>query len=242
MNELKQDMPVRPSTNEYGFEAFTFPAGIEDAADLQRADLAFCREMQATGQHFIAACVDLSVIHDKLARNGRYGGGTWREWCKKRGLSVGRSENMRKVGDRVKCSNFEHLESLEALPRTVLYSACAGECSPITWDLLTSDDPRQQECGQKLLQAEQQARAATKQMRKNWEDMRAELPTLSPGATLRGALEHTGTSPDDAAHLAAWLEADTWEEALEMDIAHWKDAIEKQTQGAPISPEKGGTP
>ena len=138
--------------------------------------------------------------------------------------------------------NLSTLNNLEALPRTVLYSACASECTPITWELLTSDDPRQQETGQKLLQAEQQARAATKQMRKIWEDMRAELPTLPPGATLRGAFEHTGTRPDEAAHLAAWLEANTWEEALEMDIAHWKDAIEKQTQGAPISPEKGGTP
>ncbi|MBD5094102.1 MAG: hypothetical protein HDT26_07425 [Subdoligranulum sp.] len=232
MSEQKQDMPVRSTTNEYGFEAFAFPTEIEDAADLQRADLAFCREMQATGQHFIAACVELSVIHDKLAKGGRYGGGMWREWCKRRGLSVGTSENMRKVGERVKCSNFEHLEALEALPRTVLYSACAGECLPITWDLLTSDDPRQQECGQKLLQAEQQVRAATKQMRKIWEDMRAELPTLPPGATLRGAFEHTGTNPETAAHLAAWLEADTWEEAMEMDIAYFADTVEKRMPGA----------
>lgn len=232
MDEVKQDMPARSSTNEYGFEAFAFPAEIEDAADLQRADLAFCREMQATGQHFIAACVELSVIHSKLARSGRYNGGTWQEWCKRRGLSRKTADRMQAVGEKVKQANLTRFDALELLPRTVLYSACAGECSPIAWDLLTSDDPRQQECGQKLLKAEQQARAATKQMRKIWEDMRAELPTLPPGATLSGALEHTGTSPYDAAHLAAWLEADTWEEALEKDITHWNDTVEKRMQAA----------
>lgn len=241
MNELKQDMPVRSSTNEYGFEAFAFPAEIEDAADLQRADLAFCREMQATGQHFIAACVELSVIHDKLAKGGRYSGGTWLEWCKKRGLSRQTADNMRHVGEKSIVLNFGTIKNLEALPRTVLYSACASECSPITWDLLTSDDPQQQETGQKLLLAEQQARAATKQIRKIWEDLRAGLPTLPPGATLRGAFEHISTRPDEAAHLAAWLEAGTWEEALEMDFAHFADTIEKRAQGAQSSPEKGGT-
>ena len=188
--------------------------------------------MQATGPHFIAACVELSVIHGKLAKGGRYGGGTWLEWCKKRGLSRQTADRMQAVGEKVKQANLTRLDSLDLLPRTVLYSACAGECSPITWDLLTSDDPRQQESGQKLLQAEQKARAATKQMRKIWEDMRAELPTLPPGATLRGAFEHTGTNPETAAHLAAWLEADTWEEAMEMDIAYFADTVEKRMPGA----------
>lgn len=223
--------------NEYGFAVFEIPADIEGAAALQAADLAFCREMQATGQHFVAACVQLAIIHDKLARAGRYGGGAWLEWCKRRGLSRKTADNMRHVGEKVNMANLATLNALDLLPRTVLYSACSGECSPITWELLTSDDPQQQEKGRALLEAEQKVAMAQKELRQAWESMRAAVPAVPPGATLEKMLARLGCPPADAVGTAAWLNAETWEEAQQQLWAWLETYVQKLTAAA--SKEQG---
>ncbi len=153
MNDISE---VNSSLNEYGFEAYSFPAEVAEHDDLQALDLEFCKFAQATGTNYIEMCKRVAAIHAKLARAGRYGGGQWLAWCKIRGLNRETARRMGAIGDNFNVQNLSTLNAaqLENMPRTLLYAASKNNVSPVTWELLSSSDPQDVEIGKGLMEAE----------------------------------------------------------------------------------------
>lgn len=152
MNE--QNAMAASAMNEYGFQTYTFPAEMEERTELHRIDLDFCKYAQATGSSYIETCKRVAAMHAKLARAGRYGGGQWTAWCKARGLSEGSARRMVTIGDNFNSANLAELKKLEALPHSLLYAASRQQTSPVTWELLASNDPEKVKNGKKLLDVE----------------------------------------------------------------------------------------
>lgn len=156
------DEMTHQSLNEYGFTAYEFPAEVSDAAELQQIDLDFCKYAQATGTNYIEMCKRVAMIHAKLARAGRYGGGQWLAWIEARGLSERSARRMQAIGEHFNAGNLPVLKNLEDMPRGLLYAASKQNASPVAWELLSSNDPVEVEKGKKLLDAENQIIAARK--------------------------------------------------------------------------------
>lgn len=150
------------SLNEYGFTAYEFPAEVSDKTELQQLDLDFCKYAQATGTNYIEMCKHVAMIHAKLARAGRYGGGQWYAWIKARGLTEGSARRMQSIGEHFNSANLAELKNLEDMPRGLLYAASKQNASPVAWELLSSSDPAEVERGKKLLDAERKFTAAYK--------------------------------------------------------------------------------
>ena len=148
--------------NEYGFTAYEFPAEVSDAAELQQIDLDFCKYAQATGTNYIEMCKRVAMLHAKLARAGRYGGGQWLAWCKARGLGHGTAVRMQTIGEHFNASSLDTFKNLEDMPRGLLYAASKQDASPVAWELLSSSDPAEVERGKQLLDAERKFTAAYK--------------------------------------------------------------------------------
>ena len=186
MNE--QNTMATSAMNEYGFQAYTFPAEMEERGELQRIDLDFCKYAQATGSNYIETCKRVAAMHAKLARAGRYGGGQWLAWCQARGLSEATARRMATIGDNFNIVNLTTLKNLESLPHSLLYAASKVQASPITMELLASGDPEKVKKGKKLLDAEkmlQEAREeflqATEQCwdaARSWADAARKYPAL----------------------------------------------------------------
>lgn len=186
MNE--QNTMATSAMNEYGFQAYTFPAEMEERGELQRIDLDFCKYAQATGSNYIETCKRVAAMHAKLARAGRYGGGQWTAWCKARGLSEGNARKMVTIGNNFNSAQCAELKNLDSMPRSLLYAASKVQASPVTMELLASGDPEKVKKGKKLLDAEkmlQEAREeflqATEQCwnaAKNWADAARKYPAL----------------------------------------------------------------
>lgn len=124
MNE--QNTMATSAMNEYGFQAYTFPAEMEERGELQRIDLDFCKYAQATGSNYIETCKRVAAMHAKLARAGRYGGGQWTAWCKARGLSEGSARRMVTIGDNFNSANLAELKIFHRrLPHTCVVG-CGG--------------------------------------------------------------------------------------------------------------------
>ena len=127
-------------------------------------------------------------MHAKLARAGRYGGGQWTAWCKARGLSEGSARRMVTIGDNFNSANLAELKNLEALPHSLLYAASRQQTSPVTWELLASNDPEKARAGKALLDAEKQLHAAAEEFRRgteaawkaarHWADTARRFPAL----------------------------------------------------------------
>lgn len=164
MNDITE---VNSSLNEYGFESYSFPAEVAEHDDLQALDLEFCKFAQATGTNYIEMCKRVAAIHAKLARAGRYGGGQWLAWCKIRGLGKDSAYRMTTIGDNFNVRNLSTLNAakLENMPRTLLYAASKGNASPVTWELLSSSDPKDVEIGKGLLEAEKDLAKAREEFR-----------------------------------------------------------------------------
>ena len=154
------DEMTHQSLNEYGFTAYEFPAEVSDAAELQQIDLDFCKYAQATGTNYIEMCKRVAMIHAKLARAGRYGGGQWYAWIKARGLSKDVAYRMVTIGENFNCRNLRLLKNLEDMPRGLLYAASKHNASPVAWELLSSSDPAEVEKGKALLDVEKRIIAA----------------------------------------------------------------------------------
>ena len=152
MNE--QNTMATSAMNEYGFQAYTFPAEMEERGELQRIDLDFCKYAQATGSNYIETCKRVAAMHAKLARAGRYGGGQWLAWCQARGLSEATARRMATIGNNFNSAQCAELKNLDSMPRSLLYAASKVQASPITMELLASGDPEKVKKGKKLLDAE----------------------------------------------------------------------------------------
>lgn len=186
MNE--QNAMAASAMNEYGFQTYTFPAEMEERTELHRIDLDFCKYAQATGSSYIETCKRVAAMHAKLARAGRYGGGQWTAWCKARGLSEGSARRMVTIGDNFNSANLAELKNLEALPHSLLYAASRQQTSPVTWELLASNDPEKVRAGKALLDAEKQLHAAAEEFRRgteaawkaarHWADTARRFPAL----------------------------------------------------------------
>lgn len=186
MNE--QNTMVTSAMNEYGFQAYTFPAEMEERGELQRIDLDFCKYAQATGSNYIETCKRVAAMHAKLARAGRYGGGQWTAWCKARGLSEGNARKMVTIGNNFNSAQCAELKNLDSMPRSLLYAASKVQASPITMELLASGDPEKVKKGKKLLDAEKRLQGAREEFlqateqcwnaAKNWADAARKYPAL----------------------------------------------------------------
>lgn len=174
--------------NEYGFSVYEFPAEVAEKAELRQLDLDFCKYAQATGTNYIEMCKRVAMIHTKLARAGRYGGGQWLAWCEARGLSKDTAHRMTTIGENFNMRNLRTLKSLEDMPRGLLYAASKQDASPLVWELLSSNDPAEVEKGKVLLDAERQIAAARKefengakqayQAAQEWEETAYRVPRL----------------------------------------------------------------
>lgn len=186
MNDITE---VNGSLNEYGFESYAFPAEVAEHDDLQALDLEFCKFAQAAGTNYIEMCKRVAAIHAKLARAGRYGGGQWLAWCKVRGLNRETARRMGTIGDNFNVQNLCTLNAaqLENMPRTLLYAASKGNASPVTWELLSSNDPKDVEIGKGLLEAEKHLDAAREEFRlaldaaKKWYAIEQQHPGMFAG-------------------------------------------------------------
>ena len=167
MNE--QNTMATSAMNEYGFQAYTFPAEMEERGELQRIDLDFCKYAQATGSNYIETCKRVAAMHAKLARAGRYGGGQWLAWCQARGLSNATAHRMITIGDSFNVSNLETLKNLESLPHSLLYAASKVQASPVTMELLASGDPEKVKKGKKLLDVEKRLQEAREEFQQGTE-------------------------------------------------------------------------
>ena len=151
------------SLNEYGFTTYDFPTEVTEKTELQQLDLDFCKYAQATGANYIEMCKRVAMIHAKLARAGRYGGGQWLAWIEARGLSKDTARRMVTIGENFNMRNLSTLKNLEDMPRGLLYAASKQDASPQAWELLSSSDPTEVEKGKLLLNAEKQIAAARKE-------------------------------------------------------------------------------
>lgn len=184
-----EELTTFSSLNEYGFESYSFPAEVAERDDLQALDLEFCKFAQATGTNYIEMCKRVATIHAKLARAGRYGGGQWLAWCKVRGLGKDTAYRMTTIGDNFNVRNLKTLNALqlENMPKSLLYAASKGNASPVTWELLSSSDPKDVEVGKGLLEAEKHLDAAREEFRlaldaaKKWYAIEQQHPGMFAG-------------------------------------------------------------
>lgn len=146
--------------NEYGFSVYEFPAEVAEKAELRQLDLDFCKYAQATGANYIEMCKRVAMIHAKLARAGRYGGGQWYAWIKARGLTEGSARRMMTIGEHFNSATLAELKDFEDIPRGLLYAASKQNAGPLVWELLSSNDPAEVEKGKALLDAEKRIIAA----------------------------------------------------------------------------------
>lgn len=167
MNE--QNTMATSAMNEYGFQAYTFPAEMEERGELQRIDLDFCKYAQATGSNYIETCKRVAAMHAKLARAGRYGGGQWTAWCKARGLSEGNARKMVTIGNNFNSAQCAELKNLDSMPRSLLYAASKVQASPVTMELLASGDPEKVNKGKKLLDVEKMLQEAREEFQQGTE-------------------------------------------------------------------------
>lgn len=148
------------SLNEYGFSVYEFPAEVAEKTELRQLDLDFCKYAQATGANYIEMCKRVAMIHAKLARAGRYGGGQWLAWCEARGLGHGTVVRMLTIGEHFNVSSADTLKNLDNIPRGLLYAASKQNAGPLVWELLSSNDPAEVEKGKGLLDVEKRIIAA----------------------------------------------------------------------------------
>lgn len=214
--------------NEYGFAAYEFPAEVSDAAELQQIDLDFCKYAQATGTNYIEMCKRVAMLHAKLARAGRYGGGQWYAWIKARGLTEGSARRMQAIGEHFNSANLAELKNLEDMPRGLLYAASKQDASPVAWELLSSSDPAEVERGKKLLDAERQLAAGYKMFKDEtqrtynaaleWKAIAKALPGVYNAAQFRNIREIAECSSVEeaeevvTAQVVRWVESATPEE------------------------------
>lgn len=223
MNE--QNTMATSAMNEYGFQAYTFPAEMEDRGELQRIDLDFCKYAQATGSNYIETCKRVAAMHAKLARAGRYGGGQWLAWCQARGLSNATAHRMITIGDSFNVSNLETLKNLESLPHSLLYAASKVQASPITMELLASGDPEKVKKGKKLLDAEKMLQEAREEFLQATEQCWNAARSWADAARKYPALYH---APEHA-EIREVGECSTLEEAKDVMLRQFENMLKTST-------------
>lgn len=226
------DEMTHQSLNEYGFTAYEFPAEVSDKTELQQLDLDFCKYAQATGTNYIEMCKRVAMIHAKLARAGRYGGGQWLAWIEARGLSKDTARRMVTIGENFNSRNLRTLKNLEDMPRGLLYAASKQDASPVAWELLSSSDPAEVERGKKLLDAERKFTAAYKVFKDGtqraynaaleWKAIAKALPGVYNAPQFRKIRELAEcTSVEEAEEVAAAQAVQDLESATPEELATW---------------------
>lgn len=226
------DEMTHQSLNEYGFTAYEFPAEVSDKTELQQLDLDFCKYAQATGTNYIEMCKHVAMIHAKLARAGRYGGGQWYAWIKARGLTEGSARRMQSIGEHFNFANLAELKNLEDMPRGLLYAASKQNASPVAWELLSSSDPAEVERGKKLLDAERKFTAAYKVFKDGtqraynaaleWKAIAKALPGVYNAPQFRKIRELAEcTSVEEAEEVVAAQAVQDLESATPEELATW---------------------
>ena len=118
--------------------AFDFSALGDLSEQAVETDQQFDLHYGTAQDEYLISCIYVAKMHALTAKAGRYGGGTWTKWYKRKGMSEGSARTMTQNGDAFKSATVADLKLLPSISRKdlnlIARSGCAEQLTAAAGD------------------------------------------------------------------------------------------------------------